>query len=139
MFNKGTKSINNQSLKIHLFCCSSSLDPTELVRYCREHGDELRAIPLPCSGKVDILYLLKAFETGADGVAIVACKQGECRYLEGNLRARKRTESVDTLLEELGLGKGRMEIIFVKDGGIEQVIHEVNNFRSRIKALPKWC
>ena len=115
------------------------MDPTELVSYCSEQGDELRAIPLPCSGKVDILYLIKAFETGADGVAIVACKQGECRYLEGNLRARKRAEAVDTLLEELGLGKGRMVIIQMKDGGIEQVIHEVDDFRAKIKALPKWC
>jgi F420-non-reducing hydrogenase iron-sulfur subunit len=131
--------MNNQSLKIHLFCCSSSFDPTELVRYCSQQGDELRAIPLPCSGKVDILYLIKAFETGADGVAIVACKQGECRYLEGNLRARKRAEAIDTLLEELGLGKGRMVFIQMKDGGIEQVIREVDDFRAKIKALPKWC
>jgi len=131
--------MNNQSLKIHLFCCSSSFDPTELVRCCSQQGDELRAIPLPCSGKVDILYLIKAFETGADGVAIVACKQGECRYLEGNLRARKRAEAIDTLLEEIGLGKGRMVIIQMKEGGIEQVIREVDDFRAKIKALPKWC
>ena len=131
--------MNNQSLKIHLFCCSSSFDPAEVERCCREQGDELRTIPLPCSGKVDILYLIKAFEAGADGVAIVACKQGECRYLEGNLRARKRAEAIDTLLEEVGLGKGRMVTIQMKDGGTEQVIQEVDDFRARIKALPKWC
>ncbi|MFC2008368.1 hydrogenase iron-sulfur subunit [Chloroflexota bacterium] len=125
------------SLKIHLFCCSSSFNPAELVRCWNEQGDELKVIPLPCSGKVDILYLMKAFETGADGVAIVACKQGECRYLEGNLRARKRVEAVDGLLEELGLGKGHIVIIHVNDGGIEQVIHDVDDFRARIRALPR--
>ena len=127
--------MNNQSLKIYLFCCSSSFDPGELVQGCSEQGDELKAIPLPCSGKADILYLTKAFETGADGVAIVTCKQGECRYLEGNLRARKRAEAVDALLEEIGLGKGRMAIIQMNDGGIEQIIREVEDFRARIKAL----
>jgi len=129
--------VNNHTLKIHLFCCSSSFDPEELVRGYSAHEDELKAIPLPCSGKVDILYLTKAFETGADGVAVVTCKQGECRYLEGNLRARKRVEAVNALLEEIGLGKGRMVIIQMGDGGIEQVMREVEDFRIRIKASPR--
>ena len=102
-----------------------------------EHEGELKIIPLPCSGKMDILYLTKAFETGADGVAVVMCKQGECRYLEGNLRARKRAEAIDALLEEVGLGKGRIAIIQEKDGGVEQVIREVEDFLARIKALPR--
>lgn len=98
---------------------------------------EVKAIPVPCSGKVDILYLTKAFETGADGVAIVICKQGECQYLEGNLRARRRAEAIDALLEEIGLGKGRMVIIQMNDDGIEQVIREVEDFSNKIKALPR--
>ena len=53
----------------------------------------IKTISLPCSGKVDIPYLLKAFETGADGVAIVTCKKNECRHFEGNLRAHKRAEA----------------------------------------------
>ncbi len=129
--------MNHQSLKIYLFYCSSSFDPAELMRDYREHASELQAIPLPCSGKVDILYLTKAFETGADGVAVVTCQPGECRYLEGNLRARKRAEAVDALLEEIGLGKGRTVVIQMKDGGIEQVVREVADFCARIKASPK--
>jgi coenzyme F420-reducing hydrogenase delta subunit len=74
------------TLQIYLFCCLSNFDPAELG----EMGGEFRTIPLPCSGKADILYLTKAFETGADGVAVLTCPEGECRYLEGNLRARKR-------------------------------------------------
>lgn len=107
-----------------------------MLRYS-EHEGELKTIPLPCSGKIDILYLTKAFETGADGVAIVMCKQGECRYLEGNLRARKRAEAVDALLDEIGLGKGRIVIIQMKDGGVEQVIREVEDFLAKIKSLPR--
>jgi len=129
--------VNNQLLKIYLFYCSSNFDPVELVRGYSGHENEIKDIPLPCTGKIDILYLTKAFETGADGVAIVMCKQGECRYLEGNLRARKRAEAVDALLEELGLGKGRMVIIQMKDDGIEQVIREVEDFCNKIKALPR--
>ena len=129
--------MNSQTVKIYLFCCSSSFDPLELVRNCGEHGDELKAIPLPCSGKVDTLYLTKAFETGADGVAVVTCKHGECRYLEGNLRAKKRAEAVDALLEEIGLGKGRVAVIQMNTGGIEQIAREVERFSDSIKALPR--
>jgi coenzyme F420-reducing hydrogenase delta subunit len=129
--------VSNQTLKIDLFCCSSSFDPDELVRSCSKNANGLKVIPLPCSGKVDILYLTKAFETGADGVAVVICKKGDCRYLEGNLRASKRVEAVDTLLDEIGLGKGRMAIIQMGDGGIEQVIREVEDFRKRIEAAPR--
>jgi F420-non-reducing hydrogenase iron-sulfur subunit len=127
--------VNNQSLKVYLFYCSSSFDTVEPALRYSEYEDELKAIPLPCSGKMDILYLTKAFETGADGVAIITCKQGECRYLEGDLRARKRAEAVDALLEETGLGKGRIVIIQMKDGGIEQVFREVEDFLAKIKAL----
>ena len=124
-------------MKIYLFCCSSNSNPIELEQGCSGLVDELKVIPVPCSGKVDILYLTKAFESGADGVAILACKQGECRYLEGNLRAKKRAETIDALLCEIGLGEGRIVIIQMNDGGIEQVINEVKDFSNRIKALPR--
>jgi coenzyme F420-reducing hydrogenase delta subunit len=131
--------VSDQALKIDLLCCSSSFDPDELVRGCGMDSNGLKVIPLPCSGKVDILYLTKAFETGADGVAVIICKKGDCRYLEGNLRAAKRVEAVDILLDEIGLGKGRMTIIQMGDGGIEQVIREVQDFRKRIAAAPRMA
>jgi len=129
--------MNNQSLKVYLFYCATSIDLMEMGRFYGEHGNELRLVPLPCSGKIDILYLTKAFETGADGVAVITCQQGECRYLEGNLRARKRAEAVDTLLEEIGIGKGRVIIIQKDEGGIPQIIRKVEDFRVRINALPR--
>jgi F420-non-reducing hydrogenase iron-sulfur subunit len=132
-----SKVMNSQPLKIHIFCCSTSIDADELVRRFNHHGDELKAIPMPCSGKLDILYLTKAFETGADGVAVVTCKPGECQYLEGNLRAKKRVGAVDALLDETGLGKGRMAIIQMNDGGIDHILKEIEDFRSNIKAAPR--
>ena len=128
---------NNSRLKIDLFCCSSSLDPAELSYGNNGQGVEIKVIPLPCSGKVDILYLTKAFETGADGVAVVTCKKGDCRYLEGNLRAQRRVEAVDALLEEIGLGRGRMVMIQMGEGGLEQVKRQLDDFCRRIKASPR--
>ena len=125
--------------RIHLFCCSSNIDTDELVRRCREKGNGIKAIPLPCSGKVDILYLTKAFETGADGVAVVTCKDGDCRYMEGNLRAKKRAQAVDTLLDEIGLGQGRMTVIQLGDGGIDQVIRDVDVFRKTLQPRAEYA
>lgn len=128
---------NKAKVKIDLFCCSSSLDPAELAGGNSMQGIEVRLVPLPCSGKVDILYLTKSFETGADGVAVVTCKKGDCRYIEGNLRAQKRVEAVDALLEEIGLGRGRMVMIQLGEGGVEQVRRELEDFRTRIEASPR--
>lgn len=122
-------------MKIYLFYCATSFDPAELAQDSDAGRDEIKVVPLPCSGKIDVLYLIKAFETGADGVAVVTCKPGDCRYLEGNLRARKRAEAVDALLGETGLGKGRMRVIQLTDGGMEQVMQELTDFYGAIRAL----
>lgn len=127
--------MNNQSFKIYLFCCLSNFNLDELTQNGMETSDDLKIVPVPCSGKIDILYLTKAFETGADGIAVLTCKNGECRYLEGNLRAMKRVEAVEELLEETGLGKGRTLVLQMDEGGIEKVIRELDGFRSRIKNI----
>jgi F420-non-reducing hydrogenase iron-sulfur subunit len=97
--------------------------------------DELTTISLPCSGKIDIPYMVKAFETGADGVVLITCPEGQCHNLEGNMRAQKRTQAVDSLLEEVGLGKGRIIAVQLKDDNVEQVMEEVNKFRTKIRNL----
>jgi len=80
--------------------------------------------------------LIKAFETGADGAILVTCMRGECKYLEGNLRAHRRAQAVDSLLEEIGLGKGRMVVIQQKeDGGVEHIIDEIENLSASIRIL----
>ena len=126
-------------LKLYLFFCSNSLDAKVARRYCKEHnGDTLKTISLPCSGKVELIYLLKAFESGADGVAIVTCQRDACRYLEGNLRAKKRVQAVDTLLEEIGLGKGRIQVIRPEEGTtVEDIMQKVDAFRKKISTMTK--
>lgn len=129
--------VNSRPANIYIFYCSSGLDTEEPPWVQGELSEELKAVPLPCSGKIDIPYLAKAFETGADGVAVVICPQGKCRFLEGDLRARKRAEAIDGLLEEVGLGKGRVTVMQMEDGGTEQLIREIDDFRAKIKSLIK--
>ena len=127
--------MNNHIPKIYLFHCATVYDQKELMRICSGQDDEIKLISMPCSGKLDILYLTKAFDTGADGAVIMICKEGECRYMEGNMRARRRAQAVDELLEEAGLGKGRTKVIQIDDEGITGAIRKLEDFRLQIKTM----
>jgi coenzyme F420-reducing hydrogenase delta subunit len=123
--------MKNQSIKISLFYCANSLTPEEISK-CGENLKDVKinAVSLPCSGKVNLLYLLKAIETGSDAVILTTCKFGECKFLQGNIRAEKRVEAVDELLYETGLGRSHTR--FVQLDGINNVNHlidEINNFK----------
>lgn len=71
---------------------------------------EVKIIQLPCTGRVDIIHLLNALEDGADGVYVAGCLEGECHYISGNLKARKKVEYVQRTLEELGIEKERVQM-----------------------------
>lgn len=131
------RALNNMTPKIYLFHCATSCDQAELMRNYSRQANEIRIISLPCSGKLDILYLTKAFDTGADGVAIMMCREDECRYMEGNMRAKKRAQAIDELLQETGLGKGRIKVIQMDDGGIIGAIDKLEDFRLQIKTMTK--
>ncbi len=77
----------------------------------KELGPRVRFFPLPCSGRIEPLHLLRAFESGADMVYLIACPEGACRYREGNLRAKKRVQYAQKLIEEIGLEGARIELI----------------------------
>jgi F420-non-reducing hydrogenase iron-sulfur subunit len=77
----------------------------------KELGPRIRFFPLPCSGRIDPLHLLRALESGADMVYLITCPEGACRYREGNLRARKRVQYAQKLIEEVGLEGARIELM----------------------------
>jgi len=123
-------------LKINIFYCSNSLDSSALKSSLSKNEDFMfKLISLPCSGKVNFRYLLKAFEAGADGVVLITCKEGECKFLEGNLRAIKRANAVESLLEEAGLKGNRMKVISIKENGCNQVIDELMEFCKSIRKI----
>lgn len=129
--------MNKPTLKIYVFYCSNSLSREELSLCCANgQSDNFKSVSLPCSGKIDIPYLIKAFETGADGVIVITCPEGECHNLEGNMRVRKRSQAVDSLLEETGLGKGRIAVFPLKKGGTGQIKQEITAFCIRIRNMP---
>jgi F420-non-reducing hydrogenase iron-sulfur subunit len=118
---------------IHLFYCANSMTQAELQDLqSRVGSDGLRTLSLPCSGKATIPYLLKAFEKGADAVVLCTCPESECKHLEGNLRASKRAEAVDGLLDEIGFGKGRVLVVTKEQGRMETLIDGVQRLRMEL-------
>ena len=75
-----------------------------------QYPPEVEIILLPCSGRVDINHLLKAFEAGADVVFVAGCLEGECHYLTGNIRAKKRVNKLKKDLAQMGLEPERLEM-----------------------------
>ena len=74
------------------------------------HRAEVRIIRVPCSGRVDPSFVLKAFERGADAVIVGGCHPGDCHYVTGNLNARRRFLVLSHLLEFLGIDRGRFQV-----------------------------
>jgi F420-non-reducing hydrogenase iron-sulfur subunit len=75
-----------------------------------QYPPEIKIILMPCTGRVDIIHLLKAFEAGADAVFVAGCLEGECHYLTGNLRAKKRVNKLKKDFEGMGLEPERLEM-----------------------------
>jgi len=105
-------------LNITIFFCQQ-LDPDQDVNRRaleKELGERIRFFPLPCSGRIDPLHLMRALESGADKVYLVTCPEGTCRYREGNLRAQKRIAFTQELIEEIGIERERLELIITSEG-----------------------
>jgi len=116
---------------IHFFYCANCLTAGELERLTARFGsDGLKMLSLPCSGKMTVSYLLKAFEKGADAVLICSCLDSECKHVEGGLRVSKRAGAVDELMEEIGFEKGRVLAVTKGQGEIEKVIDGIESLRA---------
>jgi len=99
--------------KLTVFHCANSLAGASLP----ESDDfEIKSVKMPCSSMTREIFLLKAFEDGADGVVVLVCPEGTCRYLQGNIRAKKRVERVKKILGDIGLGGNRLSIFNIPHG-----------------------
>ena len=70
----------------------------------------VKIIRVPCTGKVDVIHILRSFEKGADGVYVVGCMEGDCHFNKGNFRARKRVEQAKKMLDDIGIGGERVRM-----------------------------
>lgn len=93
-----------------------------------QYPPNTRTIRVPCSGRVDPLFILRALQNGADGVLVSGCHPGDCHYLSGNYAARRRFSVFSRLLDYVGIEKGRVHFSWVsaaEAGRFAEVITEV--------------
>ena len=95
---------------ITLFHCINTQLDEDILTDESEKVCELKCIKLACSSMIKDVFLLRAFEAGADAVAVLVCAEGACRHTEGNIRAKKRVEWVKNLLDKIGLDGKRLSI-----------------------------
>lgn len=100
-----------------------------------QYPTNVRVIQVPCSGRVDILHLLRAFEDGADGVYVAGCMEGDCHYQSGNLKARRRVEYVKKVLEGLDIEPERVEMFNMSSAEGPRFAQVAREFTERITEL----
>jgi F420-non-reducing hydrogenase iron-sulfur subunit len=99
----------------------------------------VRIIKVPCTGRVDVLHLLKALEGGADGVYVAGCLEGDCHYQNGNLRAKKRVAYVREILQRIGLGAERVGMYHLSAGmgpRFAEIVQEVTDKVAQLGPSP---
>lgn len=96
--------------KITLFHCINAFGNADELSLTDMDNCEMQTVKMACSSMVKDIFLLKAFEAGADGVVVLVCPEGQCRYVEGNIRAKKRVAWVQNLLDEIGLDGRRLAL-----------------------------
>jgi coenzyme F420-reducing hydrogenase delta subunit len=84
---------------------------------------------------VDALYLLKAFELGADGVFVAGCLEGECHNEKGNVHAGQRVSYIKALLDEIGLGSARLEMFNTSSAQCADLNEAVTTLAAKVKEL----
>ena len=99
------------------------------------YPDTIRIIRVPCTGKVDVLHILRAFEKGADGAYVVGCMEGDCRYERGNLRARKRVEQARAILDSVGIGGERVGMYNLSSSEAPRFVEIAVEMTDKIKKL----
>jgi coenzyme F420-reducing hydrogenase delta subunit len=115
------------------YCAYTAADMAGSQRLC--YPANVKIIRVPCSGKVDAIHIVKAFEKGADGVYVAGCLEGDCHFKTGNLRAARRVAQVQKLLDEIGIGGERLEMVLMSAGMGDRFAETAKNITEKIRTL----
>ena len=120
--------------KVVAFLCNwCSYAGADLAGVSRiQYPANVRVVRVPCSGRIDPLFIVKALQEGADGVLIAGCHPGDCHYISGNLVARRKFALLKGFLEYVGIAPERVQFSWVSasEGGrfaalVQQVVEDI--------------
>lgn len=106
---------NGWSPRIVAFLCNwCSYAGADLAGVSRmQYPPSVRIIRVPCSGRVNPMYILAALHRGADGILVSGCHPGDCHYISGNLVARRKFSMLKSFLEHVGIEPERVQFSWV--------------------------
>ncbi len=115
MHEKATKKEKNWQPKVLAFLCRwCSYAGADLTGSSRlDYPAQVRILRVPCSGRVDPLFILKALRRGLDGILVSGCHPGDCHYTAGNFHARRKFIILSRLLEYVGIDPRRVQFSWV--------------------------
>ena len=96
---------------------------------------KIRKVALPCSGKLEVSFLLKALESGADAVALFGCPEGECNYLIGSTRAKNRVRYARKILGDIGLEEERIRRFVLAEPAPSGEMGSLTEWVSKVGAM----
>jgi len=114
------------------WCTYAGADLTGTSRLA--YAPHVRVLKLPCTGRIDPLFVLKAFEGGADGVLISGCHPGDCHYSSGNYHARRRWAVFRRLLSLTGIDERRLQFSWVSAAEGQKFADLVNRITDEVRA-----
>ena len=123
--------------KIIAFCCNwCSYSGADLAGTNRlSYPAEVKIIRVPCSCRVNPLFILRAFQRGADGVILCGCHPGDCHYSTGNYHTRRRMTLLFSLLDYLGVEKERTRVEWVSAAEGQRFVDVMNSFVAEVTKL----
>jgi F420-non-reducing hydrogenase iron-sulfur subunit len=92
-------------------------------------------IRVMCSGAVDPVYVIKALLEGADAVLVAGCHPGDCHYLSGNYKARRRVVILKKLMEDIGLEDRRVRLEWISASEGQKFADTVNEMVKETKKM----
>jgi len=122
-----------------LFRCRNSFDEIPIQKLQDKDRFELDTVTMACSSMVKDVFILRAFEAGADAVVVFVCPENHCRHIEGSMRARKRVDRVKNILDDIGLDGLRLTLVNLSPGDTalaEESIQKVLSDLERIGPNP---
>ncbi len=121
---------------VAFFCNWCTYTAADLAGVSRlKYAANVRVIRLMCSGRVDPQFIVDALARGADGVLIGGCHPGDCHYVEGNYKMRRRFQLLQRLLQDLGIPPERVRLEWISAAEGERVKSVINEMTTQIKAL----
>jgi len=123
--------------RIVAFCCSNCASAAAEIAEKMQLTlpENVRIVQLPCTGRLDALHILKAFEAGADGVYVAGCQDDSCQFKHGVEKAAKKVKLVQEILADIGLEKERVALYQMRAANGSYFIEAAREMVAKIKEL----